>query len=279
MNVARPDLESVPICNLCGSSECSRSFSRAGWQIRICAKCSLGRTDPRPAVQSLQECYGADYWRRGFQGEQYTPKEVRHLLRRYGRRAGYLKRFKRRGRLLEIGTGFGFFLESARRRGYEVQGLEYSSWVAERARSMFDLPIENAGVADFNPGPVKYDLVVAWHVLEHLTNPLETMQRIRNWLKNDGIFAVEVPNCGCVDADRMGDAWEGWTAPHHLWHFTPKALQRMLEKAGFRVMGTKYGRSTYIRHRLKRYPVVGWFRCLIDCWYKGTWVRMVATPK
>ena len=279
MNVAGSDLESVPICNLCGSSECSRSFSRDGWQIRICAKCGLGRTDPRPAAQSLQECYGADYWRMGIQGEQYTPKEVRHLLRRYGRRAGYLKRFKRRGRLLEIGTGFGFFLESARRRGYEVQGLEYSSWVAEKARSMFDLPIENVGVADFNPGPVKYDLVVAWHVLEHLTNPLETMQRIRGWLKDDGIFAVEVPNCGSVDADRLGDAWEGWTAPHHLWHFTHQALQRMLEKARFRVVGTKYGRSTYIRRRLKRYPVLGWFRCLVDCWYKGTWVRMVAAPK
>jgi 2-polyprenyl-3-methyl-5-hydroxy-6-metoxy-1,4-benzoquinol methylase len=279
MSVARTDLVSVPICNLCGSSECSRSFSRDEWQIRICAKCGLGRTDPRPAAQSLQECYGADYWQSGFQGEQYTPKEVRHLLRRYGRRAGYLKRFKRRGSLLEIGTGFGFFLESARRRGYEVRGLEYSSWVAEKARSMFGLPIENAGVADFNPGPVKYDLVVAWHVLEHLTNPLEAMQSIRDWLRDDGIFAVEVPNCGSVDADRLGDAWEGWTAPHHLWHFTPQALQRMLEKAGFRVVGTKYGRSTYIRHRLKRYPVLGWFRCLVDCWYKGTWVRMVAVPK
>lgn len=279
MSVAAHDLESVGVCNLCGSTECRRSFSRNGWQIRICAQCGLGRTDPRPTPQSLGKCYGEDYWRRGFKGEQYTPKEIKHLLYRYGRRARYLKRYKRGGHLLEIGTGFGFFLESARRRGFEVQGIEYSAWVAEKARSMFNLPIRNTSVADFDPGNFKYDLIVAWHVLEHLPNPLETMQRIRAWLKDDGILTVEVPNCGSVDAARLGDKWEGWTAPHHLWHFTPKTLQQMLEKAGFYVVGTKYGRSTYIRHRLKRYPVIGWFRCLVDCWYKGTWVRMVATSK
>lgn len=276
MNVVSPELETVHACNLCGSSELSHKFTRDGWQFCICAQCGLGRTDPRPTMQSLSQFYGEDYWQRGYSGGQYTPEEVRHFLRRYGRRVKYLRRFKRKGRLLEIGTGFGFFLESARRRGYDVQGLEFSSWAAKQARLRFGLPVTDTSVADFHPENGPYDLIVAWHVLEHLPDPMTTLCRIRKWLKGDGILAVEVPNFGSVDAERMGDKWEGWTAPHHLWHFTPQSLQAMLEKSGFRVIATKYGRSTYIRHRLKRYPVIGWFRCLIDCWYKGTWVRMVA---
>jgi 2-polyprenyl-3-methyl-5-hydroxy-6-metoxy-1,4-benzoquinol methylase len=276
MNEASAELESVPACNLCGSQELSRKFTRDGWQFCICARCGLGRTDPRPTSQSLSRFYGEDYWHRSSDGRRYTSDDIRYFLRRYGRRVAYLKRFKRKGKLLEIGTGAGFFLESARRRGYDVQGIEFSSYAARQAESMFGLPVTHTNISDFHPEKGLYDLIVAWHVLEHLPDPMTALRRIRTWIKDDGILAVEVPNFGSVDALKMGDQWEGWTAPHHLWHFTPQSLRAMLEKAGFQVIATKYGRSTYIRHRLKRYPVIGWFRCLIDCWYKGTWVRMVA---
>lgn len=273
--------EAVPNCNLCGSTESSRTIATKGWQIRICAQCGLGRTDPRPASVSLPEYYGEDYWRIGTEGEgeRYTPREVKHLLYRYGRRVQHLKRYKSRGRLLEIGTGFGFFLEAAQRKGFEVQGVEYSPWVAEQARKMFQLPVQVGSVDEFDPAGQKYDVIVMWHVLEHLTDPMETVRRIRSWLNDGGIFAVEVPNCASVDAMKLGGQWDGWWPPYHLWHFTAHSLSQMLEKAGFEVVGTKFGRSTYVRHRLKRYPVVGWFRCLVDCWFKGNWVRQVAVAK
>jgi SAM-dependent methyltransferase len=229
MRVVSPELETVHACNLCGSSELSLGFTRDGWQYCICAQCGLGRTDPRRTLQSLPQFYDEDYWQGSYTGRQYTSKEIRHFLRRYGRRVTYLRRFKRKGRLLEVGTGFGFFLESARRRGCDVHGPEFSSWAAKKAESRFGLPISNASVADFHPENGPYDLIVAWHVLEHLPDPMANLCRIRTWLKADGILAVEVPNFGSADAERMGDKWEGRTAPHHLWHCTPQSLQAMLE--------------------------------------------------
>jgi hypothetical protein len=74
-----------------------------------------------------------------------------------------------------------------------------------------------------------------WHVLEHLTDPLAAIQRARTLLTDDGRLLISVPNLASLQARLFGPDWLHLDLPRHLFHFTPRSLERLLERSGFRV--------------------------------------------
>ena len=89
---------------------------------------------------------------------------------------------------------------------------------------MFRLTVEEA---TFPPGEA--DLVVLWHVLEHLDVPAATLDRIRGWLKPGGRLVVAVPNISSVQAQIGEDRWFHQDVPRHRVHFSPEGLGALLE--------------------------------------------------
>jgi len=165
---------------------------------------------------------------------------------------------------------------AARRAGYQTEGLEISEWAAEQSRKQFGLAVKTGAIDDFDPAGVTYDVVVLFHVLEHLPDPLGALRRIRSWLNPGGAILVEVPNCDSDDAKGYGPEWKGWQPKYHLSHFNPETLRRSLREAGFREPIMQYGRSAFVRRRLKKVPVAGLFRCCVDRFYRGDWMRALA---
>ena len=88
--------------------------------------------------------------------------------------------------------------------------------------------------APFPPG--SFDLVTAFHVLEHVPDPVAMLRRMLAWLAPGGLAVVEVPNAGGAGARLFGRAWSGLDLPRHLWHFSPATLGVAVERAGGRVV-------------------------------------------
>jgi 2-polyprenyl-3-methyl-5-hydroxy-6-metoxy-1,4-benzoquinol methylase len=80
--------------------------------------------------------------------------------------------------------------------------------------------------------------VTAFHVLEHVPDPVAVARRMLEWLTPDGLLIVETPNAGGLGAGLFGGAWAGLELPRHLSHFTPATLAAVIEKAGGRVVWT-----------------------------------------
>jgi hypothetical protein len=74
-----------------------------------------------------------------------------------------------------------------------------------------------------------------YHNLEHLPDPLKTLKRVSKLLSDDGILIIKGPNLASFDRIWHGDKWRGYSDKSHLYYFTPKTYQMMLEKAGFSV--------------------------------------------
>ena len=135
-----------------------------------------------------------------------------------------------RDRLLDVGCGRGTLVRLARSAGFEALGIE---------RHFPDAPFSpNVYYHDLTDGAFPaghFQVVVLWHVLEHLPDPLANLQEIHRLLQPGGWLSVVVPNFGGAQAQASGRHWFHLDLPRHLWHFELPALEELLERAGFRI--------------------------------------------
>jgi SAM-dependent methyltransferase len=142
-------------------------------------------------------------------------------------------------RLLELGCGAGAQLKVLAELGWDVSGVELGADAARFARERLGLDVRQGSLESARLPAASFDFVVASHVLEHLPDPAAAAAEIARILKPGGRLYAAVPNGGALEAAAFGSRW-AWEAPHHLHHFTPASLGRVLERAGLRVESERH---------------------------------------
>jgi SAM-dependent methyltransferase len=100
---------------------------------------------------------------------------------------------RRRGTLLDVGTGIGQFLSFAKQT-HEVDGTEVSVRAIEIARMKYGLRIRRGTVEELDFGDRCFEVITLFHVLEHVREPKKLLLRCRELLSDGGILIVAVPN-------------------------------------------------------------------------------------
>lgn len=233
----------ITACPLCGGEHLERALtcvdhcaSGEAFYLCRCQDCGFVFTQDFPAEDEIGRYYETpDYishtdTRRGLVNTLY------HWVRAYmlGRKARLVERVAHRheGRLLDIGTGTGYFADTMQRRGWQVDAIEKNEGARQFAAGHFGLEVKPETALDtLEEGA--YDVITLWHVMEHLETLDQTWERLYNLLSDRGMLVVAVPNCASADADRYGAYWAAYDVPRHLWHFTPDTMQRFGAKHGF----------------------------------------------
>ena len=141
------------------------------------------------------------------------------------------------GHLLDLGCWTGSFLVAARERGWDPSGIEPSKWARDRA-SERGLDVACGDLRDHGLPLGSFHAVVLCDVLEHLTQPWVALEQARALLGPSGALFITVPDAGSLLARVMGPKW--WSVlPMHIQYFTRSSMTRMLETAGFRVIGIR----------------------------------------
>ena len=195
-----------------------------------CPKCEFVSVAPVPGTDVLRDYYAKAYIV-DFEG-------YRGNIRRHGLNdIKLLEDIAGPGRLLEIGSSWGLFLEAARRRGWQVRGIEISDTAAKWAKEKLRLEVDCGTIEDFvSRADATFDVVVAWHVIEHVQNPIAFLRIVRESLRPGGVLALRTPNIRSLPARINGWAWQWVGAPAHLSLFSTKALTLAAEKTGFSVL-------------------------------------------
>jgi SAM-dependent methyltransferase len=136
--------------------------------------------------------------------------------------------------MLEVGAGDGRFVSRLAAAGFEARGIEPSASGARLAHSR-GAPVERATLEELEGELGGLDAVIAWHVLEHLDDPVRALERIAAWLRPGGRAVVACPNLASLQARIGGDRWFHQDVPRHRSHFTAAGLALLLERTGFRV--------------------------------------------
>jgi SAM-dependent methyltransferase len=137
-----------------------------------------------------------------------------------------------RGSLLDVGAGRGRFVAAARAAGWAASGIEPSERGVSAAASVYGVSLERGGLADASG---TWDVVVLWHVLEHLDDPGAALALLSSLVAPGGTLLVGVPNLASVQARIGGSRWYHLDLPRHRTHFTPAGLRALLERHGFAV--------------------------------------------
>jgi SAM-dependent methyltransferase len=218
-----------------------------------CADCGFAWTAADP--ERPEDLYGEGY----FHGDGYADY-LQADARRFeaGRRLRWLLRTGPVRSLVEAGCAGGFFVEAARQAGIAATGTELSAEMVRHARERLGLPVEQ-GRFESAPLPDRpVQAVCAFHVLEHVEDPVAFVQTAWRLLEPGGRLAIEVPNLASPAARRLGLDWPGLQPRYHRWHFGPTALRRLVERAGFELVTQdtatfRYYMPAGFRHRQARH--------------------------
>ena len=165
---------------------------------------------------------------------------------------------KKSGKMLDIGAANGFFLDEAKKSGWEVKGVEPSKWAADYAKRNFNIDIIPATLERANLESKDFDVIVALDVLEHLTDPKSALKKIYGVLKNDGVLCIATPDIKSLASKIFKNRWWG-IKRHHIYYFSKKTLKRLLKEAGFNIISNGYYRRDFS---------IGYLLCLFETYNK-----------
>jgi 2-polyprenyl-3-methyl-5-hydroxy-6-metoxy-1,4-benzoquinol methylase len=121
-------------------------------------------------------------------------------------------------KLLEIGTGSGFFLDFCRSKfkGASLYGLEYDQRLLEVTRARVPTAICKQGNAESFEfeRPEFFDVIASFQVIEHLYEPRLMIDLVHKYLKRGGLFIVTSPNLDGYGAKFLGCRWHGYRDDH-----------------------------------------------------------------
>lgn len=210
--------------------------------VGYCHDCRLHVTSPVPDEEQLGKYYPSSYYGNG---RRFNPLIEWLLNNLYGFRAWHIEGKHKPGKVLDIGCGRGLLLSKLRLRGWEPRGTELSEEAATYARERLGLPVSTQALQDLHFPDGEFDLVILWHVLEHVIEPKAMLQEVSRILKPGGVLLVAVPNFGSWEARQTGRGWFHLDVPRHLTHFTPRTLRRALEGAGLSLFSSNFFSSEY----------------------------------
>jgi SAM-dependent methyltransferase len=144
--------------------------------------------------------------------------------------------FPRRGKVLEIGSYLGIFLERVRKDGWDVTGLEPYPAVAEYSRSHYGLRVVDGTLPNSAFPDASFDAVIMLHVIEHMPDPARDVREIRRILKPDGVLVVETPRFDSLLFKLLGRRERSvQNCAGHIFFFTGRTLRQLLERNGFQI--------------------------------------------
>ena len=232
-------------CPFCGCPHSKSIVSARDYETRYtnvfsvvqCLMCDLAYTSPMPSEKDLFNYFYEDNYL------CYTSSGTADIIRQnYLCRSRY-KEFKKLlpagGNFLDVGCAHGYFLEFLQNNtDWEAFGCEPNQIMAVQASSR-GLNVKPATLTDAGYADNFFDMVYMSHVLEHVPNPVETLNEVYRILKPGGIFLTENPDFDSPVREFFGSCWWGYHLPRHLIHFTDTTISNMLKSSGFEVKNIK----------------------------------------
>lgn len=241
-------------CPLCDVQDSHVLIEENGYQGRKCSGCGLVYVSPRPSVDEIHDLYGHD--EAGVSAQSHItsafPKRLyaRHHL-------DLIQRYQRSGRLLEIGAGAGYFLDEARKRGFDCHGLEFNPVQRTYITDRLLIDCEQASLGNSSYINEKFDLIYHCDVISHFYNPIEELGLMNHVLNIGGHMVFETGNIAEMDNEYLHYITR-FQYPDHLFFYGANNLACLLEKTGFELVALhRYSLMAQLRlsrtlSRLKR---------------------------
>ncbi|NJL00823.1 MAG: class I SAM-dependent methyltransferase [Spirulinaceae cyanobacterium RM2_2_10] len=238
MDLLKLDIwEVAEVCNVCSATTYTKLFSVSQKRYVRCKKCQVVRLYDRLQENQLGHLYN-DYYSDGNLPEPELNKQLANPT--FAFRQQRLERFVPIAdrSIFEIGCGDGNFLATLKARGWQVDGLEYHANTVDFVKARHNITVLAGDLLQIPLAPASLQVVGSYHVFEHLYHPTQWLQKVRLLLPPGGILHLQLPNFGGIDARLTQSVWEGLVFPQHVYFYSPKTLEKLLIREGFKPLST-----------------------------------------
>lgn len=218
-------------CPLCGSQESSVHINFPVIPVNRCKGCGFLFSSMLMSEQSMNSYYQNDFGSARHQQGQIVNAKINSWATQK------LLKLHQGMTLLDIGTGYGFFIKELRDRyGVDVTGVELSEQEASYGSNNMALDIRNSTLAKSNLGKEYFDIITCFEVIEHLSDPGLFVKQIFEHIKPGGYLLIMTDNFESENAKSLGAGFPKWIPHSHISHFSPKTFEGVVEAAGLKII-------------------------------------------
>ena len=154
-------------------------------------------------------------------------------IKRYNELLDKFEKFKKTGKILDVGCGVGYFLDEAKKRGWEVYGTEYTNEAIKICKNK-EIHMQEGKLNPKNYTDEEFDVITSFEVLEHINNPVEEIKIFHKLLRLGGLVYLTTPNFNSISRYYLKSKYNIITYPEHLSYYTPKTLKKLFKSSNFK---------------------------------------------
>src|SRR5262245_15946653 len=263
-------IRDLQACLLCGSRDLERvpfayEFEGVSFPGAHCRACGFVFLRRQPEGQGFARMYDARYFESDYHcGHEERPYFATEREESSAAEAllAWIERDVTRGRILEVGGAGGYFLNAARKRGWQTVGVEISEEASRFARDMLGQDVRTGTLETVELPEAGFDVASLGDVLETVPEPMDTLKRLHRLIRPGGALVIVGPitihsldrRLGMAALGALGRTKILRQAPYHLSEFVPATLRYALEKAGFRVVRMEQSKIPPTLRNVRRRP-------------------------
>ncbi|MFH1827490.1 MAG: class I SAM-dependent methyltransferase [bacterium] len=233
-------------CIICGKRAFKLIKSIGDYKIFECENCQIAYTDSskvpvRERREQINILYSLPEYKKNI--KKHSKKFLRILK--------IIKKYKKKGKLLDAGGGFGLFsklaLENSKFHVEIIEPYLEPYYVGIEDIKSHRVKLENFLITTKR----KYDVVTLLDVLEHFEDPDQIIENLKNILSEKGLVVLALPNYKSLMA-YFSKNWAWWMVEDHKYHFSSKSLDSLMNKHNFnKKLTTTYESSKDLKKNLE----------------------------
>lgn len=212
------------VCNSKKLKKLNKYYDQKG--LIKCKNCGFVFMEKIPTESELNNYYSSY----AYEGEQYLSPLT---IESYNTTLDEFEKYRKTNNLLDVGCGRGFFLEEAKKRGWNVFGTEYSDTAIKLLQSK-GITTFQGQISDYNLPVNEFDVITSFEVIEHINNPNEDLKAINQLMRKGGLFYCTTPNFNSLMRYYLKTDYNVIHYPEHLSYYTKKTLNKVVEQNGFK---------------------------------------------
>ncbi len=216
---------------LLASTDQNRRTTKESFRYYNCDRCHLIFMNPQPADMG-------PYYQGGYDAIPASQAELDRVCRAEKYRVAPILKRKAKGRYLEIGPWRGIMCNNMKLAGFEVTAIERDrDCIDYLANTLGATAIQSTDPAEtMHTLPPHFDVIAAWHSLEHIPHPWRFVEEAGRILLPGGLLLISMPNPESYEFAVMKAGWMHLDAPRHLHLYPLATLQALCAANGMRLV-------------------------------------------